>query len=442
MEMINETVKNLRIKLDRREIGARELCAAYLAQIRDLNPALQALTAVFETNALTHAEQSQKLIDKGGANPLIGIPYAVSDNIMTAGKITTCASKMLANFTPPYDGAVIEALKAAHSPLIGKTALKEFSIGGTFQSGAAVSSGFIPFSIDSDTGGALRHSAAYNGMTGLRPTYGRVSRHGLAAHASSLDQIGAIAKTAEDCAIVLNTIAGKDPRDMMTFATDEDFTASIGKGIKGLTIALPKQFYGEDIDSDVKSAVRLAAEKLQAEGATLIEPETTMTDYATAVYFILASAEASSNLSRYDGVTFGERGQGATFFEQITDSRSKNFGDEVKRRIMFGNFVLSNLDNNYTEFYEKALALRQKIRAEYDEIFNTADLILTPTLPSIHPENFMAGFCTIPPSLAGLPSITTSCGVTPLGIPIGMLLTGKRHAEKTVIQAADFYESL
>jgi len=265
----------------------------------------------------------------------------------------------------------------------------------------------------------------------------------MAAHASSLDQIGPLAKTAEDCAIVLNSIAKKDPRDLATFESNEDFTEKIGESIKGLKIALPKQFFDTDngnISDEVKTAVMLAAKELEKQGAVLKEISTEMANYAAPVYFIIAGAEASSNFSRYDGITFGLRGEGKTFFEQITDSRNRGFGDRIKRRILLGNFVLSS--ENYKDYYEKALALRQKIKAEYNEIFKEADVVLTPTLPKINPHKYLLSFCTAPPALAGLPSITTTCGCTPLGIPMGMLLTGNRFNEKTIIQVADRYENL
>jgi len=448
MNLLNETVKTLHTMLTEREISAVELCEEFLANIKELNPELNAILSVAGESALEAAENAQLCIEKGETTGLTGIPCVVTDNIMTKGLLTTCASKMLADFIPPYDAAVVELLKKDGAVLLGKSNVDEFGFGGTLRSGTAVSSLLAPFSLASDAGGAVRQSAAFHGLTGLRPTYGRVSRYGLAAFASSLDQICPIAKTAEDCAIILNSIAGKDSRDATNFktASDEDFTAKIGAGVKGLKIAIPKEFFGENICEEKRTAILSAAKELEKQGAELIDTSMSITDYAVAVYYIISSAEASGNLSRYDGVNFGLRGEGNSYSEQIKDSRNRGFGNGVKRRIMFGNFVLS--EENYEDYFMKAQALRQKIRAEYEEVFKTADLVLSPTVPDIHPPDSIipqtsyAYTFTVSPALAGLPSVSTTCGFKMTGLPIGMSLTGKRFAEQTVLQAADCFERI
>ena len=446
-----KTIKKLRAWLDSREIGAEELCAEYLKRIKASNPELQALITVTKEEAKAGAKAAQARINKKEAAALTGIPAVINDNILTSGIVTTCASKMLENFIPPYDAGVIEQLKKSDYVLLGKANMDEFSVGCSPKSGDAMGASLALYSIGSDTGGAVSLSAAFHGMTGLRPTYGRVSRYGLAAFAGSLDQIGPIAKTAEDCAMILNEIAGRDARDATCIGrgSKEDFTAKAGAGVKGLKIAVPKEFFGEEIAEEKRTAVMNAAKELEKQGAALIECSVGMVEYAVAVYYIVSSAEASSNLSRYDGVNFGLRGEGKTYFEQIVNSRDRGFGDEVKRRIMLGNFVLAH--DNYAEYFQKALALRQKIRAEYDEILKTADIILTPTVPDIilgdfnggsYGKEFMADIFTAPPALAGLPSVTTTCGYKKTGLPIGVSLTGRRLDEQTVIGAADCFERI
>jgi aspartyl-tRNA(Asn)/glutamyl-tRNA(Gln) amidotransferase subunit A len=451
MNMICETVKSLRGKLDRREISTLELCSEYIEVAEAMNPAIRALVDINGETALETAQTAQQSIDKGEANALTGIPVVISDNIMTKGIITTCASKMLKEFVPPYDAKVTERLNEVSCPMLGKGRLDEFSMRNSTVQGRAVSSGFAPFSIASDTGGGLRQSAALGGLTGLRPTYGRVSRYGLAAFASSIDQIGPIAQTAEDCAIVFNAVSVKDPKDATCFGNpdNEDFTGKIGSGVKGLKIAVLRGISGKYISDEARTALLDAAEEFKNQGAELIEIKPDMYNYSLAAYYIISSAEAASNLARCDGVNYGLKGEGATYLEQIIDARTKGFGDEVKSRIMFGNYVLSN--DNYTEFYQKSLALRQKIKAEYDEIFKTADIIITPTLADnvenltdidLNIRAFYEDLYTVPPSLAGLPSISTTCGYKSTGLPIGMQLTGRKCDEKTVIQAADCFERI
>ncbi|MCL2639150.1 MAG: aspartyl/glutamyl-tRNA amidotransferase subunit A [Oscillospiraceae bacterium] len=445
LDITQETVKSLRRRLDRREISAEELCSAFLKMSQAMSPDLNALALITADEAHSAAKSAQTRIDKGESDVLTGIPAIISDNIMTEGVISACGSNMLAGFVPPYSASAVEQLKNAGYVLVGKATTDEFGLGGSPRSGIAVSSGFAPYSLGTDSGGAIRRAAAYYGLTGLRPTFGRVSRYGLAAFASSFDQIGPIAKTAEDCAIILNAISARDSLDATSFGNPdgEDFTAKINTGVKGLKIAVPKEFFGDNISDEVKSDVLEAAKILEKQGAVLIDVSVKMTEYAAQAFCVISSAEASSNLARYDGVNYGLRGEGASYAEQIVDSRNKGFSSETKRRIMFGNFVLSG--ENYNDYFVKAHALRYKIKAEYDEIFNTADAILTPTVSDLSEKDIAAkrllpDFCTASASLAGLPCVTTTCGYRANGLPIGMSLTGRKMNEATILQIADSFE--
>ncbi|MCL2018907.1 MAG: aspartyl/glutamyl-tRNA amidotransferase subunit A [Oscillospiraceae bacterium] len=440
-DITNATVKTLHSSLKKREISAEELCTEYLELIEAMNPDLKALTDVIGEEALCAAKNAQLRLDKGEGGTLTGIPAIVNDNILTEGLVTSCGSKMLENFIPPYNAGAVERLEDAGYVLLGKACVDEFGLGGSPRSGIAVSSGFSPYSLSSDTGGSIRRASNFYGLTGLRPTYGRVSRYGLAAFAGSFDQIGPIARTAEDCAFVLNTIAVRDPRDATSFGNPDgsDFTEKIGTSIKGMKIAIPKEFFGDNISDETKNAVLKASKELEKQGAILIDSSLEIIEYTAEVFFIISSAEASSNLSRFDGVNFGLRGEGQTYFEQIVDSRNRGFGDEIKLRILFGNFVLSA--QNYDDYFKKAKALRRKIKASYDEVLKTADAILAPSVSdSAHSQMFFADFCTVSSSLAGLPCVSTPCGYKATGLPIGMSLTGRRLGESTVLQIADCFE--
>ncbi|MCM1463318.1 MAG: aspartyl/glutamyl-tRNA amidotransferase subunit A, partial [Bacteroides sp.] len=301
----------------------------------------------------------------------------------------------------------------------------------------------------SDTGGSIRQPASFCGAVGLKPTYGRVSRYGLVAFASSLDQIGPIARTAEDCGILLNAIAGHDPRDATSATRDvPDFNADLGKGVKGVRIALPREFYGEAIDDEVKTSVLAAAKEYERLGAVLVDCSFSTLKYAVPAYYLISSAEAASNLSRYDGVKYGLRGEGRSFEEMLRDSRSRGFGAEVKRRILLGNYALSS--GYYDAYYRKALALKQEIIKEYNEVFERADVILTPTAPSVAykigaqdndpVKMYTADICTVTVNIAALPAISVPCGFDRDGLPIGMSLVGKRFDEPTLLRIADAYE--
>lgn len=379
---------------------------------------------------------------------------------------------MLENFVPPYDANVIEKLKAENYVLLGKTSMDEFAMGGSTQtsafaktrnpfdlsrvpggssggSAAVVSAGLAPAALGSDTGGSIRQPASFCGVTGLKPTYGRVSRYGLVAFASSLDQIGPIANSAVDCGTILNVICGKDSRDATSANKPaEDFNVKVGKDIKGMKIALPKEFFADSTDDEVKNAVLAAAKKYEEMGATLVDCSMKSLKYAVSAYYLVASAEAASNLSRFDGIKYGLRGEGRTFDEMIRDSRTRGFGDEVKRRILLGNYALSS--GYYDAYYLKALALKQQIIKEYNEIFENADVILTPTAPTVAykigeqetdpVKMYLADICTVTVNIASLPAISVPCGYNADGMPIGMSLVGRKWDEATLIQTADAFE--
>lgn len=475
MDITKLKIRDMRKLLDNKEISAAELTGSYIKRIETYDGKLESYISVTKEKALADAENAQKRIDSGNAQELCGIPIAVKDNICTEGIKTTCASKMLENFVPPYNATVMEKLYDEGIVLLGKTSMDEFAMGGSTQTSAfaktknpydikkvpggssggsasCVSASLCAASLGSDTGGSIRQPAAFCGVTGLKPTYGRVSRYGLIAFASSLDQIGPVAKDAHDCGIILNAIAGYDRHDgTASKKPTVDYTSKIGKSMKGVKIALPKEFYGEGIDSEVADAVIAAAKKYEEMGAELVECSMPSLKYAVPAYYLISSAEASSNLSRYDGIKYGHRSEiGENFSELICNSRSEGFGSEVKRRILLGNYALSS--GYYDAYYGKALALKQKISDEYDNIFEKCDIILTPTAPSTAfdaDENiadpakmYKADICTVTVNIASLPAISTTCGYSRNGMPIGMSVIGKKFDEAAIIGAADAFERI
>lgn len=475
MDITKLKIRDMRKLLDSKEISAAELTGSYIKRIETYDGKLESYISVTKEKALADAENAQKIIDSGNAQELCGIPIAIKDNICTEGIKTTCASKMLENFVPPYNATVMEKLYNEGIVLLGKTSMDEFAMGGSTQTSAfaktknpydikkvpggssggsasCVSASLCAASLGSDTGGSIRQPAAFCGVTGLKPTYGRVSRYGLIAFASSLDQIGPVAKDAHDCGIILNAIAGYDRHDGTASKKPTiDYTSEIGKSMKGVKIALPKEFYGEGIDSEVADAVIAAAKKYEEMGAELVECSMPSLKYAVPAYYLISSAEASSNLSRYDGIKYGHRSEiGDNFSELICNSRSEGFGSEVKRRILLGNYALSS--GYYDAYYGKALALKQKISDEYDNIFEKCDIILTPTAPSTAfgaDENiadpakmYKADICTVTVNIASLPAISTTCGYSRDGMPIGMSVIGKKFDEAAIIGAADAFERI
>lgn len=473
MDLTALKISDLRSMLDKKELSAKELTDAYLDRIKAVDDKLESYITVTAEAAEKAAEKAQEKINKGEASALCGIPLAIKDNICTDGVKTTCSSKMLENFVPFYNATVMDKLENEGAVMLGKVSMDEFAMGGSTQtsafkktknpydltrvpggssggSAAAVSASLCAAALGSDTGGSIRQPSSFCGVTGLKPTYGRVSRYGLVAFASSLDQIGAIAKSAEDCAVILNAIAGYDPHDGTSSKNEvPDFTAKIGQDIKGMKIAVPKEFYAEGIDDEVRKAVLAAADYYKSLGAELVDCSMPSLKYAVAAYYLISSAEASSNLSRFDGIKYGHRSEeGENFAELISNSRREGFGEEVKRRIMLGNYALSS--GYYDAYYGKAMALKQKIREEYENIFTGCDVILTPTAPTVAygvNENisdpakmYQADICTVTVNIASLPGISTTCGYDSKGMPIGMSIIGKKWDEATIIQAADAFE--
>lgn len=473
MDVSKLKIKDMRKLLDEKKISAVELTSEYLKRINKYNSDLEVYITVTEEKALQSAKKAQEAIDSKTATALTGIPMAIKDNICTEGVKTTCSSKILENFTPPYNATAMENLNKQGAVVLGKASMDEFAMGGSTQtsafaktknpydtkkvpggssggSAAAVSASLCAASLGSDTGGSIRQPAAFCGVTGIKPTYGRVSRYGLVAFASSLDQIGPIAKDAYDCGLILNAISSYDPHDGTSSKENvPDFTAKIGQSLKGMKIALPAEFYADGIDDEIRKAVLASAQSYKAMGAELIDCSMPSLKYAIPAYYLISSAEACSNLSRYDGIKYGHRSDNDESYDLlIKSSRTEGFGDEVKRRILLGNYALSS--GYYDAYYGKALALRQKIRQEYADIFKTCDVILTPTTPSTAfkidgsisdpVKMYQADICTVTVNIASLPAISTTCGYDKNSMPIGMSLIGKPFDEATLIQVADAFE--
>ncbi|MBR5782691.1 MAG: Asp-tRNA(Asn)/Glu-tRNA(Gln) amidotransferase subunit GatA [Clostridia bacterium] len=467
-----KSFKELRYLLDNHDITAVELTQHFLARAKKVEGEINSYITLCEKEALEQAEAAQKRIDAGDIAPMTGIPVAIKDNICTKGVRTSCGSKMLDTFIAPYDATVVAALKAQGAVILGKNNMDEFAMGastttsyyGTCRnpydisrvpggssggSAACVSAGLAPASLGSDTGGSIRQPASFCGVTGLKPTYGRVSRYGLVAFASSLDQIGPIAKSARDCAYLLDAITYDDGHDMTLAKGLAPLGDIFDKDISGKKIGLPKEFFAEGIAPQVKEAVMSAVLKYKEMGCEIVDVSLPSLPYAIAAYYLIASAEASSNLARYDGVKYGHRsGEGDTFEEVLINTRNEGFGDEVKRRILLGTYALSS--GYFDAYYKKATLLREKIRKEYEAIFEECDVILTPTAPdtafkigekSDDPtQMYLADICTVTVNIAGLPAISVPCGNDSEGMPIGFSLVGKAFDEAVILNMADKYE--
>lgn len=473
MDLANETALSLGRRLRERNIGCVELTRAVLEQIKATEPNLNAYTSILEKWALAKAETVQRRLDGGEAlSPLAGVPVAVKDNICTSFAPTTCASKMLEHFTPPYDATAVERLEAAGAVLVGKLNLDEFAMGGSTETScfgptrnpwdtgrvpggssggaaAAVAAGSAPFALGSDTGGSIRQPCAFCGVSGIKPTYGAVSRYGLVAFASSLDQIGPVGRTVEDCAAVLSIIAGRDPRDSTSAAGMPDFSTICSGLVENLRIGIPSNYFGDGLYGDVASSVQEAAKTLESLGAKLVPLELPLVDYAVPAYYVAACAEASSNLSRYDGVKYGFRAEGAeTVGDLYIRSRSEGFGMEVKRRIMLGSFVLSS--GYYDAYYKRALQARRRIQQGFDEAFGRCDLLLAPCAPTTAYRlgerisdplaMYLGDIYTVSVNLAGLPAVAAPCGFDRQGLPVGMQLIGPAFSEPRLIQAAHVFQ--
>lgn len=465
-------LQEMRAKLDSREIGAVELARDYLKKIKEKDSVVNSYITVCEELAISQAEKAQSIIDAGEAKAMTGIPLSVKDNICTNGVKTTCASRMLENFVPVYDATAVARLNAENYVMLGKTNMDEFAMGGSSQTSyfggpknpyntdcvtggssggaaAAVAAGLCAAALGSDTGGSVRQPSAFCGVTGLKPTYGTVSRWGLIAFASSLDQIGVIANSAFDTGYVLNSIYGYDENDATSSSSSKGgYTELVGSDISGLKIGVPKEFL-DGASDEVRAAVLKAADYYRALGCEIIECSLPSLEYAVSAYYLISSAEAASNLSRFDGIKYGYRsGLGEDYNQLIKSSRREGFGGEVKRRIMLGNYALCS--GYYDAYYNNARRIRTQIKKEYAAIFEKCDVILTPTAPTtaykigVQEDDpvkmYTADICTVTVNIAGLPAISTICGYGSDGMPIGMSLTGRAFDEKTIIAVCDRFE--
>ena len=459
--------------LDSKEISAVELTEQYLDRIEKSDKEINSYITVCKENALADAKKAQEVIDSGNSGAFTGLPISVKDNICTLGVKTTCASHMLDDFIPPYNATVMEKLKKDNIVMLGKTNMDEFAMGGSSltsyfggvknpydltrvtggSSGgaaASVSADLCAAALGSDTGGSVRQPASFCGVTGLKPTYGTVSRWGLIAFASSLDQIGVIAKSAEDTGYMLEGIYGYDENDATSSKKSEgNYNSLIGSDVNKLKIGVPKEFFGDGLNDEVKTAVLNAVEYYKKLGCEIVDVSLPSLEYAVSAYYLISSAEAASNLSRFDGIKYGLRsGLGEDFNDLIKNSRREGFGQEVKRRIMLGNYALCS--GYYDAYYKNATRIRTQIRNEYADIFSKCDVMLTPTAPTTaykigEQENdpvkmYLADIYTVTVNIAGLPAISTTCGYDSKGLPIGMSLIGKAFDEKTIIAVCDRFE--
>ncbi|HEL9637160.1 TPA: Asp-tRNA(Asn)/Glu-tRNA(Gln) amidotransferase subunit GatA [Streptococcus suis] len=472
MTFNNKTIDELHDLLVKKEISATELTKATLEDIKSREGAVDAFLTITEDAALA---QAAALDEKGidADNVMAGIPLAVKDNISTKGILTTAASKMLYNYEPIFDATSVSQAYAKDMIIVGKTNMDEFAMGGSNEnsafkptknawdqtkvpggssggSAAAVAAGQVRLSLGSDTGGSIRQPAAFNGIVGMKPTYGTVSRFGLIAFGSSLDQIGPFSQTVKENAQLLNVISGHDVKDATSTINEiADFTSKIGQDIKGMKIALPKEYMGEGIDPQVKETILKAAKHLESLGAIIEEVSLPHSKYGVAVYYIIASSEASSNLQRFDGIRYGFRAEDATNLEEIyVKTRSQGFGEEVKRRIMLGTFSLSS--GYYDAYFKKAGRVRTLIIQDFEKVFADYDLILGPTAPTVafgldtlnHDPvaMYLADLLTIPVNLAGLPGISIPAGFVE-GLPVGLQLIGPKYSEETIYQVAAAFEA-
>lgn len=472
MTMLHElSLQELHSLLVSKEVSAVDVTKAILQRIKDTEEQISSFITLNEENAITLAEH----IDEKGiseSNPLAGLPIGIKDNIVTKNLLTTAASKILYNFNPVYDATVMDKIYSADMIPVGKMNMDEFAMGSSTEtsyfkktknawkqdhvpggssggSAAAVAAGQVPVTLGSDTGGSIRQPAAFNGIVGLKPTYGRVSRFGLIAFASSLDQIGPLTRNVMDNALVLNAISGLDVRDSTSSGqTVPDFTAGLDGNIKGMKIALPKEYMGEGVHPDIKQAVLNAAKTFETLGATVEEVSLPHSKYGVAVYYIIASSEASSNLQRFDGIRYGYRSENVQNLEDVyVNSRSEGFGEEVKRRIMLGTFSLSA--GYYDAYFKKAGQVRTLIKQDFANVFQDYDLIIGPTTPTTAfkiGENindpitmYMNDILTIPVNLAGVPGMSIPCGFSD-GLPIGLQLISTHFAESTIYKAAYAFE--
>lgn len=482
MELLQMSVRALSEKIKSKALDVAETVSALQKKIAETEPGIGAFITINDSQLEQRIEEVQKGIRSGRyAGPLAGVTIAVKDNICTKGLRTTCGSKMLEHFVPTYDATVVQRLQDAGMIVLGKTNLDEFAMGSTTETSAfqltknpwnmsrvpggssggscaAVAAGEVPLALGSDTGGSVRQPAAFCGVVGLKPTYGRVSRYGLVAYASSMDQIGPIGRTVADCRALYECIAGWDEKDATSVKSEVSKTtgyeidaAERVERLRGMRFAVPKEYLGEGTEESVCEAVRGAMKLLEKNGAVVEEISLPIADYAVAAYYIIACAEASSNLSRFDGVKYGHRTEDTeTLHEMYVKSRSEGFGEEVKRRILLGSFALS--EGYYDAYYLKALKVKRLIREAFDDVFAAYDCILTPTAPTTAPkfgaalkdplQMYLQDADTVAVNLAGLPALSVPCGVDRAGMPVGLQFIGDAFCEDTLFVAAEAYEEL
>ena len=474
MDITELTVHELQEKIEKKELTIKDIMQAYIDKIDEKEKDVQAFVTELKDEAKKQAEEIQDKIDKGEIKgKLAGIPIGIKDNICTKGIKTTCSSHMLENFISPYNATVMEKINEQNMINLGKLNMDEFAMGGSTEysyfkktknpwnlnkvpggssggSAAAVSANMVPWALGSDTGGSIRQPASFCGVVGLKPTYGLVSRYGLVAFASSLDQIGPIAKDVEDTAILLNIISGHDKKDTTSANIEKkDYTLNLKKDIKGKKIGVPKEFFGEGISLEVKESLENAIQTYKNLGAEIEEFSLDIAQYSLATYYIIACAEASSNLGRFDGIRYGYRAKDFKNLKELyTKSRSEGFGAEVKRRIILGTYVLSS--GYYDAYYKKAQQVRTLVMNEFNKAFEKYDVILTPTSPTVafdigsksnNPlEMYLADICTVSVNIAGLPVISIPCGIDKQGMPIGMQLIGNKFEEDKLLNIAYAFE--
>lgn len=473
MELYQRTAHQLHEMLLRKEVTSREITESVVKRIEEVEGRVHAYITRTPDLALEQAAAADARIQKGNAGPLTGIPLAIKDVICTQGVVTTCGSHILDNFIPPYDATVVEKLKAAGAVFLGKANMDEFAMGSSTEnssfgathnpwdleripggssggSAAAVAADECIASLGSDTGGSIRQPAACCGVVGMKPTYGRVSRYGLVAFSSSLDQIGPFGKDIRDTAMVLSAISGHEPRDSTSMNLPvPDFTRALTGDVRGMVLGIPRELSGEGLDPEVSSAVQRAVETLKKLGAKTVEVSLPHSEYALAVYYIIAPCEASSNLARFDGVKYGFRAKGIQDLQDMyQETRRQGFGTEVKRRIMLGTYALSA--GYYDAYYLKASRVRTLIRDDFERAFERCDVIVMPTAPTPafklgekvdDPlQMYLSDIFTIPCNLAGIPGLSLPCGFTREGLPIGLQILGNHFQEEKILQAAYAFE--
>lgn len=473
MELFDLTIHELHDRLKRKEVSSVEATKAMLARIEAVDPKVNAYITVTPEEALAAAEAADRRIAAGDMTPLTGIPVGLKDIFVTKGIRTTCASKILGNFVPPYDGTAVAKLKEAGAVIVGKLNQDEFAMGSSGESSAfgptrnpwnlecipggsssgsaaAIAARTATATLGTDTGGSIRQPASHCGCVGLRPTYGRVSRYGVIAYASSLDQVGPVTRDVTDCALMLQTVAGHDPMDSTSVEVPvPDYTKALTGDVKGLKLGLPKEYYIEGLDPEVKRAMDEAIDTYRGLGAEFVDISLPHTDYAVATYYLIATAEASSNLARYEGVRFGHRAEGAAnLIDMFRKTRSEGFGAEVKRRIMIGTYALSS--GYYDAYYLKAQKVRTLIMQDFLKAFEKVDAILTPVAPtpafkigektSDPLQMYLSDIFTIPVNLAGTCGISVPAGMSTAGLPIGFQLIGRPFGEETILRAAHAFE--